>query len=292
MNLIKVKCAFCGNNFFRSNGRVNEAKKFNWKQYCSLHCLSRARQKRVKIICANCKKEVFRAPSDLKESKSGRRFCSLLCGAFFNNALRKGANLLKRKTKTCPSCGKQFKQFPERKIFCSFKCHINFLRKTKAQKRREILTKIKNFYTSYKRIPLKREKPGLAWRAQKVFGSWNKALEAAGFEPNPVVFSKKFTANDGHRCDSFAEKIIDDWLTARKIQHQREVSYPENKLLSADFVIENNWIEYFGLNGVIPQYDKLIKEKRKLSEKYQLSLIEIYPKDLFPVNHLSEIIKI
>lgn len=65
-----------------------------------------------------------------------------------------------------------------------------------------------------------------------------------------------------------------------------------NKLLSADFGVGNNFIEYFGLNGVISEYKKLIKEKRKLSKKYKFPLIEIYPKDLFPINHLSEIIRI
>ena len=62
--------------------------------------------------------------------------------------------------------------------------------------------------------------------------------------------------------------------------------------MSVDFVIGNNFIEYFGLNEVISEYDELIKKKRKLSKKYKLSLIEIYPKDLFPVNRLSKIIKI
>jgi hypothetical protein len=47
---------------------------------------------------------------------------------------------------------------------------------------------------------------------QQRFGSWNNAIRLAGFEPNSVIFSKKFLAKDGHVCDSYAEKIIDDWL--------------------------------------------------------------------------------
>ncbi len=235
-------------------------------------------------MCANpkCRKVIFRIPGELKKSRSGHTFCSSSCAAIINNFLR-------REIKICPRCGKQFSG---RKVFCSFKCHIDTLRKTKSRKREEILNEIRTFYRSYGRIPLKRERPGLAWRAQKVFGSWNKAIETEGFEPNPVIFSKKFIAKDGHKCDSFAEKIIDDWFYERKIGHGREASYPENKLLSADFAIGNNLIEYFGLNGVIHEYDKMIKEKRKLCKKYKLPLIEIFPKDLFPVNRLSELIQI
>lgn len=128
-------------------------------------------------------------------------------------------------------------------------------------------------------------------RARKVFGTWNKAVEAAGFNPNPVLFAEKHIANDGHKCDSVAEKIIDDWFYTRKIKHKRRVPYPEDSSLTADFVTENNWIEFFGLAGEIKEYDKLLKRKQMLSKKYKLQLIEIYPKDLFPVNRLSEIIR-
>jgi YHS domain-containing protein len=287
MNLIKVKCAFCGKEFFRPRGRVNEAKKFSWRQYCSRKCQNQAKVTRIEKVCGNpnCNKKVSRELAELKKSKSGRIFCSARCAAIFNN-------LPRRKIKTCPICARKF--YGQRK-YCSELCRSKLVspnKKSKSQKEREILKEIKTFYKIHRRIPTKKERPGLAWRAQKVFGSWNKAIEAAGFESNPVIFSKKFIAKDGHRCDSFAEKIIDDWLTSRKIKHQKEIPYPENRLLSADFAVGNKFIEYFGLNGIIPYYDKLIKEKRKLSKKYKLSLIEIYPKDLFPVNHLSEIIKI
>jgi len=127
--------------------------------------------------------------------------------------------------------------------------------------------------------------------ARKLFGTWNNAIKTAGFEPNPVLFAKKCIADDGHKCDSFAEKIIDDWLNARGIKHKREVPYPEDKRLTADFVLKNNWVEFFGLAGELKEYDKLVKRKQILSKKYKLKLIEIYPKDLFPKNRLSKIIK-
>jgi len=283
MNLIRIKCAFCGKCFSRTAGRINEARKFGWRQYCSIECQSRIRFRRIEKLCANpnCKNRVSRGLSQFKKSKSGRVFCSSLCAAIFNNPLR-------RKIKTCPVCGKQFSG---QKIYCSSECHTSILRKSDSQKRREILKEIKAFYDKQGRIPVKKERPGLAWRAQKAFNSWNKAIQMAGFEPNPVIFSKKFIAKDGHKCDSFAEKIIDDWFYERKITHKKDIPYPQNRLLSTDFVVGKNLIEYFGLSGVLDEYDKLIREKRKLCKKYKLTLIEIFPKDLFPVNHLSEIIK-
>lgn len=128
--------------------------------------------------------------------------------------------------------------------------------------------------------------------ARRRFGSWNKAVLAAGLEPNPVKFAKKYFAKDGHKCNSLAEKIIDDWLFEREIKHDREIAYPGNKSLTADFLVKNHLIEFLGLAGVLKRYDQLIKKKRSLCKKHNLSLIEIYPKDLFPVNHLEKIIKI
>ena len=287
MNLIRVFCLICKKTYLRPRGRVNEAKKFNWKQYCSKKCQNQSQITRVEKICGNlgCGKRISRRLTQFKQSKSGRIFCSSSCAAIFNNLPRK-------KLKNCPICNKPF-YGPRR--YCSKLCRsktINPRKKSEPEKEKGILNKIKIFYKINGRIPTKKEKPGLARRAQAVFGTWNKAIEAAGFEPNPVIFSKKFIAEDGHICDSFAEKIIDDWLTKMKIKHRRKIPYPENKTLTADFLVGNNWIEYFGLAGVINNYDELIKKKRMLSKKHKLPLIEIYPRDLFPVNSLSKIIKI
>ncbi len=209
-------------------------------------------------------------------------FCSRSCAASINNSKFPKR---KAKIKICEYCGKEFKGDGEK--YCSKKCKDQ----TQIISKGEILRQIKDFYKRKKRIPLKREFPHyMAIRAR--FGTWNKAIETAGFEPNPVMFAKKYIANDGHKCDSLAEKIIDDWLYRRKIKHKRRISYPEEKKLTADFVIRNNWVEFYGLKGEIKDYDELIKRKRKLCKKYNLPLIEIYPKDLFPVNRLLEIIKI
>ncbi len=282
MNLIEIKCSSCSKGFLRPAGRVNEVKKFGWSQYCSRECQNQAKTTSVEKVCANpnCNKKIFRLLNQFKKSKSGYVFCSAFCAAIINNSLR-------RKIKTCPTCNKRF--YGQRK-YCSKTCRSSIFKSVIKVPKSQIITEIKKFYEHEGRIPLKREY-GHNKAARLRFSTWNKAIEAAGFEPNPVMFAKKYIANDGHKCNSLTEKIIDDWLYARKIKHRREVPYPGSKSLTADFVIGNEWIEFFGLSGVISKYDKLVKKKRILSKKYKLSLIEIYPKDLFPVNRLSEIIK-
>lgn len=123
---------------------------------------------------------------------------------------------------------------------------------------------------------------GLYKEARAAFGNWNNAIKAAGFEPNPVMFANRYVANDGHECDSFTEKIIDDWLYTKSISHQRRLNYPGSKLLSVDFVVGNKWIEFFGLAGELKDYDKLVQRKRVICRKNKIKLVEIYPKDLFP----------
>ena len=144
----------------------------------------------------------------------------------------------------------------------------------------ELINRIVRFYKEHKRIPLKRGFNNTYIEYVKRFGSWNNAIRLAGFEPNPVLFSKKFKAADGHVCDSFAEKIIDDWFFKKNIPHNRNVPYIRSKM-TADFGINNIRIEYFGLSGEIKDYDNNIQRKRAICRQNNLRLIEIYPRDLF-----------
>lgn len=123
----------------------------------------------------------------------------------------------------------------------------------KPYSKEELLDKIRKFYFKHERIPLKREF-NMYREYQQHFGSWNNAIKLAGFEPNPVVFSKKFIAKDGHVCDSFAEKIIDDWLSYYCIKHKKNFPYKNTKM-TADFKVGNFLIEYFGLAGEMKSYD-------------------------------------
>lgn len=156
--------------------------------------------------------------------------------------------------------------------------------------RKDLIKMIQRFFNKTGRIPLKREMASPYRAFLRVFGNWNKAIEAAGLAPNAILFAKKFIANDGHKCDSLSEKIIDDWLYSRKIFHRVNVCYPGEKFFTADFVVGDVWIEFFGLSGELRSYDDLKYRKLKVARKFNLKLIQIYPQDLFPESRLDEIL--
>lgn len=246
------------------------------------------------VKCGYCKKILYRPLHSI--SKSGRCFCSNSCAAKVNNALRKIIRTkpisemnYRKKWKNCLKCNKVF--YGTHRKYCSSECSGSRRGLKSDEYKLYIINKIQKFHHRFKRIPMKREMWGIYHAARRFFDSWNKAIIAAGFKPNPVMFAEKHIANDGHKCDSLAEKIIDDWLFARRIRHKTKVPYGRNRM-TADFKIDNTYVEFFGLKGQIDKYDKNVFEKEKLWEEKNLKVISIYPEDLFPKNRLDTIIKI
>jgi len=139
---------------------------------------------------------------------------------------------------------------------------------------------IRDFYNENGRIPMKREFKSV--KACRIyFGSWNKAIIAAGFEPNPVYFTKRARANDGHMCDSTIERLVDDWLFRHGIPHERNRYYPDSKM-TADFYIQKCevWIELFGLKGAHKNYDRKHKRKLDIAHRKKLNFIALYTTDV------------
>lgn len=279
MYLVKVKCAFCEKEFFRDKGHFNEAKKFNWKQFCSRGCLSGDKLKRQILFCENCGKRFERTPSEI----SSHNYCSRSCAIMVNNGKRP-----KREAefKTCKICSEQFKKSTGNLKYCSLSCR----RKSGQRTPEELIKIIKETAKKLKRIPARREIDKIHDSCRKVFGSWNNAVLAAGLEPNRSHENRMYKriitkAKDGHLCDSISEAIIDNWLNKNNISHERDASYP-NTYHKADWVvsIENKkmFIEYFGLANDSPRYDRAIKEKKKLCYKNKISLVAIYPQDIYP----------
>lgn len=282
---VLVRCKNCGKKFPRYKGRATEAIKFGWNQYCSSKCQFSTRLTGKYKNCQTCDKKVWRTPKELKASQTDRFFCNASCAAIFNNNLRSQA--LPKNFCRHPDCNKQI---PRDQLYCS-QIHGTFSRKRTIESLKdEVLEKIREFEKLNKRIPVKKEMYGPYGKARDVFGTWNKAVEAAGFEANPVLFAKKHIARDGHICDSMAEKIIDEWLYAKSIPHERSVPYPEFKKMTCDFVVGKFYIEFFGLYGDHHSYTQMVYKKRRLSKKHGLKLIELMPKDLFPKNKLDQIL--
>lgn len=251
--------------------------KFNWKQYCSIKCQHAAKYKQVEVKCSNpnCQNTFKRTPGQI--SKLGNFFCSSSCAAAINN---KKFPKRSPSPKTCTSFRKK-----------STDININTCKyKRSVIPKEKIIEEIRIFYTVNNRIPFREE--FFHRKAAKLrFGTWNEAIKAAGFIPNPVRFAKKHMAEDGHPCDSLSEKIIDDWLSKNKIPHEINVPY-QNTKFTADFKVKNYFIEFFGLRNGLDRYDLLMKEKIRLIKQNRLKLIAIYPKDIFPESKLDKILKV
>ena len=277
MTFSLVPCTNCHKNFLKDNRHINENKKLGNNFYCSPLCQYSYKSKKIEYECDNsdCRNKFKRTP----KNKSLFYYCSRSCAASINNKKfpKKIAEVRK-----CFYCNNVF---VKGKKYCSVQCKSNALTISK----KEIIDRICQFYKKCGRIPVKRELWGIYKPARKYFGTWNNAIVAAGFIPNPVLFAKRHIANDGHICDSLAEQLIDDYLYENSITHERNTPYPEG-LYTFDFRVGNSLIEYFGLVGEHKRYDQLRIIKQKIARKHKLNLLEIYPKDLYPKNRLNEII--
>lgn len=216
-----------------------------------------------------------RVPSQVKKVKN--LYCSRSCAASVNNKKYPKRIALVKKCKICN------KEFVNNKDYCSRKCGDL----GKIISREKIITLIQEFCFKNGRIPYKNEF-SQAKAARLRFETWNKAVVAAGFRPNPVRFANKYIANDGHKCDSLAEKIIDDWLNFKKINHLKSPRYPNSRFTS-DFKVGNTYIEFFGLANELDKYDRLKEEKLKMISENNYNLIKIYPKDIYPISNLDKV---
>ncbi len=226
-----------------------------------------------------CPNTFNRIPSQVKKVKN--LYCSRSCAVSVNNKFfpKNPAHI-----KTCKFCGHNFRSGTGAKYYCSRICK----NQSQIKSKEEIIKSIQKFYSENKRIPFKQEFVH-AKSARLRFGTWNKAVETAGFATNPVRFANKYISNDGHKCDSLAEKVIDDWLTFKNINHSKSPRYPNSKFTS-DFKIGETYIEFFGLANGLNKYDKLKEEKLKMVSKNNYKLISIYPKDIFPQSNLDLIL--
>ena len=102
--IVKV-CPVCGEKFEIYESTLKRGKGI----YCSKECQTKGLQKKVKVKCSICDKEIIKSPSQTKENKL------YICSECYS---KKKNNL----NKTCPSCGKSFKAKHKRQKYCSNEC--------------------------------------------------------------------------------------------------------------------------------------------------------------------------
>lgn len=115
---------------------------------------------------------------------------------------------------------------------------------------------------------------------ETVYGGWLTVLEIAGFMDVKLPSSRGYrsTANDGHECFSNGERLIDDWLHANGVVHDREPVYPGTKY-RGDFLVNGKFVEYFGLVGN-PEYESRRALKSAAATKAGIEVVSIYPVDV------------
>ena len=128
----------------------------------------------------------------------------------------------------------------------------------------------------------------------KHYGSFFECLVETGILPNGILKTSrgyKCLAKDGTVCLSLAEQRITNWLIDNKIQFEKEPKYPydkelnPNNLMRADWKINNHFIEYFGLKGVV-EYDNKTNKKIKLCKKNKIPLTSIFPSDITKLDEI------
>jgi hypothetical protein len=298
-----VKCDCCGKFYQRIKGRIKEAIKNGWKQYCSSKCYKKARTKSLNKNCITCGKKITVRFTDYTRSQSKKFFCCKSCAAKHNNKNRKHSEetkikisiSLKKKSiqKECIICKKIFNVIPSKnhRIVCSKKCGQIYQFGSLSYTKEEVIDKINDLYSIGKNAPSSKLVESKLYSAvKKYFGTWNKAMIELKIKPNTQWMSRKFLkCKDGHNADSISEMILDNWLSENKLEHTRHKKYLEKRKLNCDFYLTNYdiWIEYFGLKNEHKQYDLKIEEKRKIVKELGLTLIEIFPEDLYPQNNLE-----
>lgn len=122
----------------------------------------------------------------------------------------------------------------------------------------------------------------------QAYGSWFAGLVDTGILADGERkgrFGTECIALDGHRCLSIGEKMIDDFLQAEGIDHEREIWYADGTF-RADFRVGQILIEYFGLSGNA-SYDEKTNRKLQYCRDKEIALISIYPNDLINIVSLE-----
>lgn len=283
---VRIACATCKKKFSRPLSRVHESENRHWRPYCSKTCRYKTKLLGAVRHCGNsaCHKTFYRPLSEIRKVKMS--FCSHTCSAIMNNTRRP---LREINVKHCGNL-KCSNRIPRKLSYCSSVC-FNIARITYQSD--DLIKRLHVLSNKLGRSPAKRELGPIAYNCIRTFGSWNKASLAAGLVPHRSDSQRMFkrtntTALDGHKCDSISEAIVDNWLSKNGVPHVRNARYP-NTGHKADWAVESKiFIEYFGLANDSPRYDESICEKRKLCKKHRIKLIEIYPKDLYPVSKLED----
>jgi hypothetical protein len=159
--------------------------------------------------------------------------------------------------------------------------------------KKKLINILKNFHTMTGKIPDSTDiiKPN-SKVFQNEFGSWNNALQEAGFEVN----QRTYIADDKHVCNSKMELYIDNLLNKLNIKHKKETKYPKDEKYNkhekkrCDWKIDDTYVEYLGClthNDPIVRrkYRKSMNEKAMMCIENGWNFIHITPDKLINIRN-------
>jgi hypothetical protein len=113
------------------------------------------------------------------------------------------------------------------------------------------------------------------------FGTWKRAIEMCGSSITKIEqVAKPTISDDEHKCDSYGESLVDNWLHDHNIQHDVHVKYnlPNSNGSTCDFVCGNIYIEYTAAqynHKIIADYVFRLQKKRAWCRILNVKLVEI-----------------
>lgn len=262
-------CSACGNKF---------TTKSSVSKFCSRNCVEEYRKRNTikEFTCEGC--------GSTFTNNSKKKFCSEKCVLRHSSECKSGKNnpsYVETKSKPCLYCGEpiEHKNAKHVKSFCSYGC---FGKHNAKYTDADIINAIKEVANKLLRTPTTKEvkeRTGIdSITACSRFGTWRAAIEAAGLKPITTFGVTQF-AKDGHKCNSESERIIDDFMVANGIEHEREPLYPGTKY-RADWLVNGNYVEFFGMvscNGSIGEnYKNRMEEKFQLATTLNIPIVPLY----------------
>lgn len=82
----QVNCKLCEKDFYAKPSWI----KIGNGKYCSMGCSQKSQMSGAYFSCEICKKQVWRIPSKIRHSKSGKVFCDKSCQALWRNKFYSG----------------------------------------------------------------------------------------------------------------------------------------------------------------------------------------------------------
>lgn len=108
---VEATCGICQKPFTTIKRVIYSALKNNQSDVYCKDCVVKAQKKtknieeNITVFCGTCGKELSRRPGDLKQSKSGKLFCSRSCSATYQNKNYKELHINRRqKEGVCAVC--------------------------------------------------------------------------------------------------------------------------------------------------------------------------------------------